>query len=93
MLGDFAVNDPIFDFLVNHLDWHNVKRLRVEQTEIGEEIIISISGANSSEGRWLKLTCLRDEVQSMSHSEYSALLRAYRCQQIGLTLVWNNGWV
>ena len=91
MLGDFAVDDPVFDFLVDHLGWPNVKRLRVEQTEIGEEIIISISGSNASEGRWLKLTCLRDEVQSMSHSEYSALLRAYRRQQVGIKLVCNNG--
>ena len=93
MLGDFAVEDPVFDFLVNHLGWPKVKRIRVEKTEIGEEIIVSISGQNSAEGRWLKLTCLRDKVHVISGSEYAGLWRAYRRQRIGMKLVWNNGWV
>ncbi len=93
MLGDFAVNESVFDFLVDHLGWHDVKRLRVEETKLGDEIIFSISGSNSPDGRWLKLMCLREKVQYMSQSEYDGLLLAYRCRRIGLKLVWNNGWV
>ena len=93
LLGDFAANNPVFDFLVDYLGWPNVRRIRVERTEIGDEVIISISGQNSPEGPWKKVTCFRDKTQFLSQSEYDGLVRAYRCQRIGLRLVWNNGWV